>query len=153
MPFGNGFEVSTELPRLEGDTSAQKELVVVYDENVETIQGVDFTKFVKVEYLSPEDIEKAQVEVRAKERPVDYQYIERMKKEGVTEELAVKAFVGRFYGNEDMTRFFLNSDFYYGSDAPTPMDKLIKAIKEDTIPECIDMLEATKVSFEYGDHF
>ncbi len=76
-----------------------------------------------------------------------------MKEEGVTEELAIKAFVGRFGGNESQTRFFLNSDFYYGSDAPTPLTRLFKAREEDSFAECIEMIEGTKISWDLGDHF
>ena len=76
-----------------------------------------------------------------------------MKKDGVTEELATMAFIGRFEGNRAQTVFFLNSDFYYGSDARTPLDRLRKAIIPDTIPECIELIEGTTEGLEQGDHF
>ena len=69
-------------------------------------------------------------EAEDNERPVDYQYIDQMKKKGVSEELAVKAFVGLFGGNEKRTQFFLKSHFYYGSDAPSPLDRLKKALSD-----------------------
>lgn len=154
MPYDNGIGTSEEFEALDENPDFSEESIVTNnDEEVETLEGVDFTKFVDVEYLTPDDIKRIEAEAKAKERPVDYRYIERMKSEGVTEELAVKAFIGRFYGNEARTRFFLNSDFYYGSDAPTPLDRLEKAIREDAIPECVEMLEGTKISFDYGDHF
>lgn len=155
MPYDNGIGTSPESHALDENPDNKDESVVTCDdeEEVKTLEGVDFTKFVDVEYLSQDEIKKIETEARAKERSVDYRYIERMKTEGVTEDLAVKALVGRFYGNEARTRFFLNSDFYYGSDAPTPLDRLEKAIREDAIPECIEMLEGTKISFDYGDHF
>ena len=53
------------------------------------MEGVDFTKYVEVEYLTPEQAKKLAAEVLAEERPVDYSYIERMKKEGGSEAIAV----------------------------------------------------------------
>ena len=103
--------------------------------------------------MSPEEARRDAEEARELERPIDYQYIDLMKKEGVTKELAVKAFAGIFCGNEEQTQFFLNSDFYYGSDAPTPLDRLKKTIAEDSVAECIEMLGGTKRGLDYGDHF
>lgn len=155
MPLGNGSLVSTESEVLEEYKNVPKNHIVVDRDNegVETLEGLDFTKYVEVEYLTPEQAKKLAAEVLAEERPVDYSYIERMKKEGVSEALAVGAFKGRFGGNESRTKFFLNSKFYYGSDAPTPLDRLIKAVEEDTMPECIEMLEGTKDGLDRGDHF
>lgn len=134
-----------------------KEESIVYDDDhqkaVRILEGVDFTKYVEVEYITPEVAKRLAAESKERERPIDYRYIEQMKKEGVTEELAIMAFIGRFEGNRAQTEFFLNSDFYYGSDAPTPLDRLRKAIIADTIPECIELLEGTKEGLERGDHF
>ena len=152
MPFDNGFETPSEfLKHRESSVSAEEPTDV--DDEIRTLEGIDFTKFVEVPTITPEEARKLAAEVRAKERPVDYNYIERMKTEGVTEELAIKAFIGKFRGNEAQTRFFLNADFYYGSDAPTPLDRLTKAVQEDTIDECILMLEGTKDGLDRGDHF
>lgn len=115
MASGNSIGGSMEFQAFDKHRDSTEETVLVNDddeEDVETMEGVDFTKFVDVEYLSLADIERIDAEARAKESPVDYRYIDQMKREGVTEELAVKAFVGRFFGNEVRTRFFLKSDFF-----------------------------------------
>ena len=155
MALDNGIVTSTELVALDDSSCSCDEQVPVVNQNedVITIEGEDLSKIPRVKFLSPEDVLRDVEEARALERPIDYRYIEQMKKEGVTEELAIKAFVGRFRGNEDQTQFFLNSDFYYGSDAPTPLDRLKKAIEEDKVSECIEMLEGTKISLDFGDHF
>lgn len=155
MPFENGSVLPRETSACDDDKSVQAEIVLVdyEDKKVETLEGVDFTKFVDVEYVTPEQAKKLAEESRARERPIDYRFIEQMRTEGVSEELAIKAFVGRFGGNVRQTQFFLNSRFYYGSDAPTPLDRLRKAVAEDAIPECIEMLEETKEGLERGDHF
>ncbi len=155
MALGNGIVISTDLVDLDDSSSSGDEHVpiVIEDEDVITLEGEDLSKIPGVKILSSEEALRDAEEARALERPIDYRYIEQMKKEGVTEELAIKAFVGRFCGNEDQTQFFLNSDFYYGSDAPTPLDRLKKAIEEDTVSECIEMLEGTKISLDFGDHF
>ena len=154
MAYGNGFGTSTEFQALSENTETG-ENVVNKDgtEDVLTLEGEDLAKVYGAKFISPEEAEQRAAEARALERPIDYRYIEQMKKDGVTEELAVKAFVGRFRGNEVRTKFFLNSDFYYGSDAPTPLDRLKKAVAEGTVPECIEMLEGTKQGLDYGDHF
>ena len=120
---------------------------------VETMEGDDLSKIEGARFMSPEEARRDAEEARELERPINYHYIDLMKKEGVTEELAVKAFAGIFCGNENQTQFFLTSDFYYGSDAPTPLDRLKKAIAEDSVAECIEMLEGTKRGLDYGDHF
>ena len=154
MASGNGFGTSTEFQAL-GENSETEEKVVNNDgtEDVLTLEGEDLEKVYGAKFMSPEEAERSAAEARALERPIDYRYIEQMKKEGVTEELAVKAFVGRFCGNEGETKFFLNSDFYYGSDAPTPLARLQKAVTDGTVSECIEMLEGTKRGLDYGDHF
>lgn len=131
------------------------EETIFEDERTEdiTLQGENFERFGELKFIEEEDAKRLAAEEKANLRPIEYRYIEQMKKEGVTEELAVKAFIGRFGGNEVRTKFFLNSDFYYGSDAPTPLDRLKKAIIEDKTLECIEMLEGTKISLDYGDHF
>ena len=148
----NNVHVSTEDFEFDEETTASNDEVVQEDEVI-TLEGESLEKYGELEFITPERAKVLEAEARAKERPVDYTYIERMKEEGVTEELAIKAFVGLFGGNEVRTEFFLNGDFYYGSDAPTPLARLKKAIIEDKIPECIEMLEGTKISLEYGDHF
>lgn len=158
MPLGNGIAKSPHFLKLHEDKDSTKKALVIDDvdedaEDVEVLEGVDFTKYVDVVYITPEQAEKRAAAAKAKERPVDYRYVDQMKREGVTEELAVKAFVGRFGGNEPRTRFFLNSDFYYGSEAPTPLTRLIKAFEEDTISECIEMIEGTRISWYQGAHF
>ena len=121
MPLDNGSITSTEIQISEPGPSSQKEsLVVEKQEGVEVLEGVDFTKYVDVVYLTSEEVKRRAAESRKKVEPVDYRYIEQMKKEGITEELAIKAFVGSFRGNENQTQFFLSSTFYYGSDTPTP---------------------------------
>ena len=154
MAYGNGFGTSTEFQAI-SENSETEEKVVNNDgtEDVLTLEGEDLEKVYGAKYMSPEEAEQSAAEARALERPIDYHYIEQMKKDGVTEELAVKAFLGRFRGNEGRTKFFLNSDFYYGSDAPTPIDRLKKAVAEGTMSECIEMLEGTKRGLDYGDHF
>ena len=155
MPYGNGTFDSSEIETLEEEQTVNTDTTTTDNESEEisTFEGEDFTKYVKVKYLTPEEVKRVAAEERAKERPIDYRYIDRMKKEGVTEELAVRAFIGSFGGNEYQTQFFLNSRFYYGSDAPTPLDRLRKAVREDKIAECIAMLEGTKEGLERGDHF
>lgn len=66
-----------------------------------------------MQYLSKDEAEKRATSALKKEHPVDYRYIELMKRGGVSEDLAIKAFVGRFGGNESQIRFFLNADFCY----------------------------------------
>ena len=154
MAYGNGFGTSTEFQAL-SENPETGENVVDNDgaEDVVTLEGEDLEKVYGAKFMSAEEAEQSAAEARALVRPIDYRYIEQMKKDGVTEELAVKAFVGRFRGNEGRTKFFLNSDFYYGSDAPTPLDRLKKAVAEGTVSECIEMLEGTKRSLDYGGHF
>ena len=152
MPYGNGFGAADEI-RGPSENSEPSDEIVNADDKVKTLEGVDFTKFVEVQYLTKDEAKKRATSALEKERPVDYRYIERMKRDGVSEDLAIKAFVGRFGGNESQTRFFLNADFYYGSDAPTPLTRLIKAREDDTFAECIELIEDTKISWDYGDHF
>ena len=152
MAYGNGFG-SEEENRVLGENSERSDEIVNANQEVKTLEGVDFTKFVEVQYLSKDEAKKRVASALEKERPVDYRYIELMKRDGVTEDFAIKAFVGRFGGNESQTRFFLNADFYYGSEAPTPLTRLIKAREEDAFAECIEMIEDTKISWDYGDHF
>ena len=148
----NNVHVSTEDFEFDEETTVSNDDVVQEDEII-TLEGESLEKYGELEFITPERAKILEAEALAKERPVDYKYIERMKEEGVTEELAIKAFVGLFGGNEARTEFFLNGDFYYGSDAPTPLARLKKAITEDKIPECIEMLEGTRESLSWGDHF
>lgn len=152
MAFDNGFGISNESQALTGQTDT-RDVPVVAVEEVETLEGVDITKYIDVKQITPEEAKRLAAEVRAKERPIDFKFIEKMKAEGVTEELAVKAFKGRFRDNEAQTRFFLNADFYYGSDAPTPLTQLVKAVKEETLTEYIELLEGTRDGLDRGDHF
>ena len=117
MPYGNGFGATDEI-RVPGENSEPSDEIVNADDEIKTLEGVDFTKFVEVQYLTKDEAKKRATSALEKVRPVDYRYIELMKRDGVSEDLAIKAFVGRFGGNESQTRFFLNADFYYGSDAP-----------------------------------
>ena len=155
MPHGDQTSDSFEPETLGVEQSDRADPVGSDNEpeDISIFEGEDFTKYVKVEYLTAEEVKRVAAEARAKERPIDYRYIDQMKKEGVTEELAVRAFVGRFLGNEYQTKFFLNSRFYYGSDAPTPLDRLRKAVLEDTVTECIEMLEETREALGRGHHF
>ena len=150
----NGLGTSTEF-QSPSENNETGEKVVNNDgtDDVVTLEGEDLEKVYGAKFMSPEEAEQAAAQARALLRPIDYRYIEQMKKDGVTEELAVKAFVGRFGGNDGETKFFLNSDFYYGSDASTPLDRLKKAVAEGTVSECIEMLEGTKRGLDYGDHF
>ena len=155
MPLDNGILNPKEFRTTEQGLTLTEESFVVVEKNksIQVLEGEDFTEYVDVKYNTPDDALKRATEAKAKERPIEYKYIDQMKKHGVTEYLAIKAFVGRFGGNEDRTQFFLNSKFYYGSDAPTPLDRLRKAVNEDTIPECIELLEWTKIALDQGDHF
>ena len=154
MACGNGCGTSTEFEALSENSETQAEVANADGtEDVVTLEGEDLEKVYGAKFMSPEEAEQKAAEARALERPIDYRYIEQMKKDGVTEELAVKAFAGRFCGNETQTKFFLNSDFYYGSDAPTPLARLQNAVAEGTVSECIEMLEGTKRGLDYGDHF
>ena len=153
MSLRNGSDSAPAIQALSDYSECSEERKNVEDDEIVTLEGIDFTKFVEVPAITPEEAQKLAAEVRAKERPLDYRYIERMKTEGVTEDLAVKAFIGMFRGNEAQTKFFLNADFYYGSDAPTPLDRLTKAVEEDKIQDCIVMLEGTKNGLDHGDHF
>ena len=155
MSYGNGTFDSSVIEKVEEDQSVSKDTIVLdrVSHEVEPLDGEDFTKYVDVTYMTAEEAKIKAAECRAEELPIDYRYIEQMKNEGVTEELAITAFVGSFGGNEYQTKFFLNSRFYYGSDAPTPLDRLRKAVDEDKIAECIEMLEGTKEGLERGDHF
>ena len=148
----NNVHVRTEDFEFDEETTVSNDEAVQEDEII-TLEGENLEKYGELEFITPERAKILEAEARAKLRPVDYKYIERMKEEGVTEELAIKAFVGLFGGNEARTEFFLNGDFYYGSDAPTPLARLKKAITEDKIAECIDMLEGTSESLSWGDHF
>ena len=49
-----------------------------------------------------------------------------MKSEGVNEELAVRL-LSAGLAVMNLRQIFLNADFYYGSDAPIPLARLIKA--------------------------
>lgn len=153
MSLRNGSDSAPAIQAHSEDSQFSEERNNAEDDEIVTLEGVDFTKFVDVQALTPDQAKKLAAEVRAKERPLNYRYIERMKTEGVTEDLAIKAFIGMFRGNEAQTKFFLNADFYYGSDAPTPLDRLTKAVEEDKIHECIVMLEGTKDGLDHGDHF
>ena len=155
MPLDNGILNAKKFRTTEhGQTLPEKSIVgVEKSENIQVLEGEDFTKYVDVKYNTHEDALKRAAAAKSKERSIDYRYIDQMKKHGVTEDLAIKAFVGRFGGNEDRTQFFLNSKFYYGTDAPTPLDRLRKAVNEDTIPEYIELLEGTKIALDQGDHF
>lgn len=105
-------------------------------------------------YISLRNRRKSEhLRLRLKNDQLIIGYIDQMKKERVTVELAIKAFAGRFGGNESRIKFFLNADFYYGSDAPTPLARLIRAFEDDTISECIEMIEGTKISWYQGVHF
>ncbi len=155
MPKDSNIEVSGELYIPVDDLDFETETFGGNEEEEErgVLQGENLERLGELDYITPERAKILAAEARAKERPIDYKYIEQMKREGVTEDLAVKAFIGRFGGNKTQTQFFLTSDFYYGSDAPTPLDRLKKAILEDTVPECIEMLEGTKESLHRGNHF
>lgn len=76
------------------------------EDEVLLLEGQSFERFGDVQVISPDEAIKPVVAARAKIRPVDLQIIECMREEGVTEELAVKAFVGLFGGNEVRTAFF-----------------------------------------------
>ena len=121
-------------------------------EEIRCLEGVDFTIGLDIKPLTPEEVEQMAEEARAKNRPVDQKYIEQMKKEGVTEDLAIKAFIGLFGGNESEARFFLNSNFYSWTDAPSPIDQLKKAVKEDKMTECVDRIEGTFISWSWGEY-
>ena len=107
MAYENGSGNSTEF-QARSENPETGENVVNNDgtEDVLTLEGEDLAKVYGAKFMSPEEAEQAAAEARARQRPIDYRYIEQMQKDGVTEELAVKAFVGRFGGNEGETKFF-----------------------------------------------
>ena len=121
-------------------------------DEIRYLEGVDFTIGLDITPLTPEEIEQIAEEARSKKRPVDQYYIEQMKNEGVTEVLAIKAFIGLFGGNESLARFFLNSNFYSWTDAPSPIDQLKKAVEEGKMTECVDRIEGTYISWSWGDY-
>ncbi len=132
--------------------SSRKSLPKVDTEEIIFLEGKDFTEGLDIRSPSTEELEKIVAEDEAAIRPVDHIYIERMKKEGVTEDLAVKAFIGLFGGSESETRTFLNSKFYSWTEAPTPLDKLAQAIQQGTMAECIELLEGTEISLSWGEY-
>ena len=121
-------------------------------DEIRCLEGVDFTIGLDITPLTPEEVEQMAEEARAKKRPVDQYYIEQMKNEGVTEDLAIKAFIGLFGGNESLARFFLNSNFYSWTDAPSPIDQLKKAVEEGEMTECVDRIKGTYISWSWGDY-
>lgn len=155
MSLNGGDASPSKLEALSPESDTRDVLPSQTDEKekVLVLEGQDFTKGVQVTPLTSEEARRYAQEAEDNERPVDYRYIEQMKTEGVSEELAVKAFVGLFGGNERRTRFFLKSHFYYGSEAPSPLDRLKKALNDGNMSECIRMLEGTRIGLSWGDHF
>lgn len=121
-------------------------------DEIRYLEGVDFTIGLDIKPLTPQEVEQMAAEAKAKERPVDQDYIEQMRKEGVTEDLAIKAFIGLFGGNESLTRFFLNSNFYGWTDAPSPIDQLKKSANEGSLTECVGRIEETYISWSWGEY-
>ena len=65
-----------------------------------------------------------------------------------------------FDDDVDETRFFLKSRFYYGSQAPSPIEKLnltLKnenlAYKEENLADCLSLIKETFLAIEQGAHF
>ena len=121
-------------------------------EKIRCLEGVDFTVGLDIKALTPEECEQISAEFVARLRPNDQRYIEQMKKEGVTEDIAVKAFIGWFADNESEARFFLNSNFYGWTDAPSPIDQLKKAVKEDNMTKYVDLIEGSYTSWSLGEY-
>ena len=65
------------------------------------------------------------------------------------------AFKVLFFNDTDAARVFLESRFYYGSDDPSPFDRLNLAYtdKDDTLDDCLSLIQDTFVAVEQGAHF
>lgn len=53
----------------------------------------------------------------------------------------------------EQARIFLESRFYYGSQAPSPIDRLNLAYKEGTLDECLSLIKGTFTAVQQGAHF
>lgn len=69
------------------------------DDGLMTFEAAYFARCGKLKYIEREEAKRAEEKARVTLRPMYYKYIEQMKKEGVSDELAVKAFIGRPAGN------------------------------------------------------
>lgn len=81
MPLDNGIlNVKEFRPTEQGQTLPEESLVgVEKNENIQVLEGEDFTKYVDVEYNTREDALKRATAAKAKERSIDYRYIDQMK--------------------------------------------------------------------------
>ena len=154
MSLNDGYAPERTLKALSNEPSGSSDSARPKEEHEEIryLEGVDFTIGLDIKELTQEEVEQMAAEAKAKERPVDQGYVEKMKKEGVTEDLAIKAFIGLFGGNESEARFFLNSNFYRWTDAPSPIDQLKKAVKEGKMTECVARIEDTYISWSWGEY-
>ena len=154
MSLNDGYTPERTLEALSNESSGSTDSARPKEEHEEIrcLEGVDFTIGLDIKPLTPEEVEQMAEEARAKNRPVDQKYIEQMKKEGVTEDLAIKAFIGLFGGNESLARFFLNSNFYSWTNAPSPIDQLKTAVEKGKMTECVDRIEGTYISWSWGDY-
>lgn len=154
MSLNDGYAQERTLEALSNEPSGSNDSARAKKktDEIRYLEGVDFTIGLDITPLTPEEVKQMAEEARAKKRPVDQYYIEQMKNEGVTDDLAIKAFIGLFGGNESLARFFLNSNFYSWTDAPSPIDQLKKAVEEGKMTECVDRIEGTYISWSWGDY-
>ena len=79
------------------DSKENKEFVepsdrLIDDDELITLEGENFARFGELAYIEREEAERSEEEARVAIEPVDYKFVEQMKKEGVSEEPAVSAF-------------------------------------------------------------
>lgn len=73
-------------------------------------------------------------------------------------EKIVEAFKIMFFDSSDQdrleqARIFLESRFYYGSQAPSPIDRLNLAYQDGTLDECLSLIKSTFTAVQQGAHF
>lgn len=64
-----------------------------------------------------------------------------------------EAFKVLFDDDVDETRFFLESRFYYGSQAPSPIERLNFALEKENLADCLSLIKETFLAIEQGAHF
>ncbi len=63
------------------------------------------------------------------------------------------AFKALFGDNKEEACVFLESRFYYGSQAPSPIDRLNLACKEGTLNDSLSLIRGTYEALQQGAHF
>ena len=71
----------------------------IHDDELITLEGENSERSGKLKFTEREEAKLPEAEERVPLRPVVYKYIEQITKEGVSEEPAVQALVGRLGGN------------------------------------------------------